>query len=82
MTARISRHDPGVRRGADACPGIDERGHGLTMSLIHDNSCCAEWESGVTPHPGRAAEWSRVAQRWGTEWPRPEPEPKPEPEAG
>jgi hypothetical protein len=71
MPAYISRHEPGVRRGADACPGIDERGHGLTMSLIHDDACCAEWASGSTPSPARAAEWSKVAARWGTTWPQP-----------
>jgi len=42
MTFYISHHEPGVRLGVDRCPGVDERGHGLTMSIIHDNSCCAE----------------------------------------
>jgi hypothetical protein len=71
MSAYISRHEAGVRAGADACPGIDERGQGLTMSLIHDGTCCEQWQSGSTPPPRRAAEWSKVAARWGTTWPQP-----------
>jgi hypothetical protein len=70
MTFSVSHHEPGVRCGADACPGIDERGHGLTMSLIHDATCCTEWESGSTPSPARAADWAKTAARWGETWPR------------
>jgi hypothetical protein len=78
MTAYISHHDPKVRVGIDACPGIDERGHGLTMALIHDDSCCAEWEAGSTPWPTREREWRTMAERKGSTWPRPEPEPEAE----
>jgi hypothetical protein len=78
MTLSVSHHEPGLRPGADACPGIDERGHGLTMTLIHDGTCCAEWESGSTPSPGRAAKWFATAARWGTTWPRPSAVPQPE----
>ena len=78
MTFYVSHHETGVRRGADACPGIDERGHGLTMSLIHDDTCCEEWESGSTPSETRAREWAKVAARWGTTWPRPAAQAQPE----
>jgi hypothetical protein len=42
MTFSISHHPPGVRLGVDECPGIDERGHGLTKSVIHDVGSCNE----------------------------------------
>ena len=74
MTFYISHHEPGARLGADTCPGIGERGHGLTMSTIHDNSCCAEWESGQASTPTRAREFREAALRWGVTWSRPEPE--------
>jgi hypothetical protein len=66
MTAYVSR--PGQRAGADCCPGVDERGHGLTVSDIHDSQCCEEWESGVAS-PDRAEAFSQAAARWGSEWP-------------
>jgi hypothetical protein len=74
MTFYISRHEPGARLGVDRCPGVDERGHGLTMSIIHDGTCCQEWASGVTPWPDRAEAFREVAERWGSTWPKPEPE--------
>jgi hypothetical protein len=74
MTLYVSRHEPGVRLGVDRYPGVDERGHGLTMSIIHDNSCCAEWESGRASTPARAEEFREAAARWGAMWPGPEPE--------
>jgi hypothetical protein len=76
VTAYISHHDPAVNRGIDACPGIDERGHGLTMTLIHDATCCQEWESGITPWPARAKAWVELAERKGSTWPRPDREPE------
>ncbi|HEY1324323.1 MAG TPA: hypothetical protein VGF32_28960 [Streptosporangiaceae bacterium] len=27
------------------CPGVDTRGHGLTMSEIHMGKCCELWEA-------------------------------------
>jgi hypothetical protein len=27
------------------CPGVDSRGHGLTMSDIHMGECCERWET-------------------------------------
>jgi hypothetical protein len=74
MTLYVSHHEPGVRLGVDRCPGVDERGHGLTMSIIHDNSCCAEWESGQASTPARAKEFREAAACWGATWPRREPE--------
>jgi hypothetical protein len=74
MTFYISHHEPGVRLGVDRCPGIGERGHGLTMSIIHDYSCCAEWESGQASTPTKAREFREAAIRWGAIWPGPEPE--------
>jgi len=74
MTFYLSHHEPGIRLGVDRCPGVDERGHGLTMSTIHDNSCCAEWESGQASTPARAKEFREAATRWGATWPRREPE--------
>jgi hypothetical protein len=59
------------RLGADACPGIGERGHGLTMSILHDSTCCAEWAAGQTSWPARAKEFQQAAARWGTTWPQP-----------
>jgi hypothetical protein len=69
MTFCISHHEPGVRLGADSCPGISERGHGLTVSVIHDSSCCTEWESGQASTPTRAEEFREAAIRWGAIWP-------------
>ncbi len=69
MTFYISHHEPGVRPGADRCPGIGEHGHGLTMSIIHDSSCCAEWESGQASTPARAEEFREAAICWGATWP-------------
>ena len=84
----VAAHQDHVRLGVDACPGIDERGHGLTMRTLHDDGCCAEWASGHASTPGRAEAFREVAARWGSTWPtvQPEPEPKaanaePEPEA-
>ena len=74
MTLYVSHHEPGVRLGVDRCPGVDERGHGLTMSTIHYNSCCAEWESGQASTPARAKEFREAAACWGATWPRREPE--------
>jgi hypothetical protein len=67
MTFYISHHEPGVRLGVDRCPGVDERGHGLTMSIIHDNSCCAEWETAENGmrRPGELVE--EFAERAGSE---------------
>ena len=74
MTFYVSRQEPGVRLGVDRCPGVDQRGHGLTMSIIHDSSCCAEWESGQASTPARAKEFREAAIRWGATWPQREPE--------
>lgn len=77
----------GRRLGIDRCPGIDERGHGLTMRILHDSTCCAEWQAGETPYPARAAEFRKAAERFGSTWPNADREPDAgpadrEPEAG
>jgi hypothetical protein len=73
----VSHHEPGVRLGVDACPGVDERGHGLTMAIVHDSACCHEWESGEASTPGRGASFREVATRWGSTWPRAEADRRP-----
>lgn len=45
MTYSLSHPEPGQRAGADICPGVDSRGHGLTMALVHDSACCTRWEA-------------------------------------
>ena len=65
-----THHETGVRLGVDACPGVDERGHGLTMTTLHDSACCHEWESGQASTPARAGA-REVASRWGSTWPEP-----------
>ena len=72
----VSHHEPGVRLGVDACPGVDERGHGLTMTVVHDSACCREWESGQASTPARAASFRDVASRWGSTWPKAEAGPE------
>ncbi len=72
----VSHHEPRVRLGVDACPGVDERGHGLTMRTLHDSGCCREWESGQASTPARAASFREVASRWGSTWPKAEAEPE------
>lgn len=81
MTIRVSRPEPGARLGADRCPGVDTRGHGLTMAVIHDGGCCREWETGQAATPGRAQSFRQAAARWQAAWP-PRPQPGREPEAG
>ena len=81
----VAPHRDHVRLGVDACPGIDERGHGLTMRTLHDG-CCAEWASGQASTPARAEAFREVAARWGSTWPKAglqaaDPEAEPEPEA-
>ena len=80
MTIYVAPHRDHVRLGVDACPGVDERGHGLTMRTLHDDGCCAEWASGRASSPPRAEAFRVVAARWGSTWPRPHPEAEPEPE--
>ena len=90
MTLSLTRHQPGLRAGVDACPGISERGHGLTMTIIHDPGCCHEWETGQAATPARAQAFGQAAARWGSTWPAPPRPPGPgtqaqaetEPEAG
>ena len=69
VTLSISHPEPGARLGADQCPGVDERGHGLTMAVIHDTGCCQEWETGHASTPARAESFRHAAARWGTAWP-------------
>ena len=69
MTLRICHHQPGVRLGVDQCPGTGERGHGLTMAVIHDAGCCQEWEAGQAATPATAEAFRHVAARWGSVWP-------------
>jgi hypothetical protein len=69
MTLSITRPEPGARLGADQCPGTDQRGHGLTMAVIHDTGCCTEWETGHAATPARAESFRQAAARWGTAWP-------------
>ena len=54
MTLGVSHPGPGARLGADQCPGTAQRGHGLTMAVLHDTGCCTEWETGraATPQGG------------------------------
>ena len=54
MMVSISHPEPGARLGADQCPGTDQRGHGLTMAIIHAGGCCQEWETGQASTPARA----------------------------
>jgi hypothetical protein len=70
MTFAITHPEPGTRLGADECPGVDQRGHGLTMTVIHDPGCCREWESGQATTPARAGAFRQAAARWGTGWPQ------------
>jgi len=79
MTFSISHHTPGLRLGVNACPGIDTRGHGLTMAVIHDGGCCSEWETGQAATPARAESFRKAAARWGATWPG---EPQPAPDSG
>jgi hypothetical protein len=69
MTLSVSHPEPGARLGADECPGVDKRGHGLTMAVIHDTGCCREWETGHAATPARAESFRQAAARWGTAWP-------------
>jgi hypothetical protein len=69
MTLSVSHPESGARLGADACPGVDERGHGLTMAVIHDTGCCREWETGQAATAARAESFRQAAARWGTAWP-------------
>jgi hypothetical protein len=69
VTFSISHPELGVRLGADECPGVDERGHGLTLAVIHDAGCCQEWETGQASTPARAESFRQAAARWGTAWP-------------
>lgn len=69
MTVYISHHQDGQRAGVDYCPGVDERGHGMRLSLIHDSQCCQEWESGQASTPARAEAFTGAASRWGSTWP-------------
>ena len=57
-----------ARRGQ--CPGVDQRGHGLTMAVIHDTGCCGEWEPGQAATPDRAGAFRQAAARWGITWPQ------------
>ena len=68
MSVSISHQQPAQRAGVDCCPGVDERGHGLTATTIHDSQCYQEWESGVAT-PDRAEAFSQAAARWGSAWP-------------
>jgi hypothetical protein len=65
VTFSISHPEPGVRLGVDECPGVDERGHGLTMAVIHDAGCCQEWETGRASAPAWAESFRQAAARWG-----------------
>jgi hypothetical protein len=68
----VARHEPGVRLGVDACPGVDTRGHGLTMAILHSGTCCQSWEADQAAR----AEGSRCLDA------RSGPEPAREAEAG
>jgi hypothetical protein len=70
VTFSISRPQPGVRLGVDQCPGIGERGHGLTMAVIHDTGCCQEWETGQAATPARTESFRQAAGGWEAAWPR------------
>jgi len=68
MTLSVSHPGPGARLGAGQCPGTGQRGHGLTMAVIHDTGCCTEWETGRAATPFRAGSFRQAAARWGTAW--------------
>ena len=38
------------------CPGVDSRGHGLTMSDIHMGKCCELWEAQRSEAQAEASE--------------------------
>jgi hypothetical protein len=78
VTFSISHPGPGDRLGVDLCPGVDERGHGLTMAVIHDAGCCAEWAGGEAAAPARGEAFRDAAARWGGTWPKAEVEPEAE----
>ena len=78
MTFSISHSGPGDRLGVDLCPGVDERGHGLAMAVIHDAGCCAEWAGSEAAGPARAEAFRDAAARWGGTWPKAEVEPEAE----
>jgi hypothetical protein len=69
MTLSVAHPESGARLGADQCPGTGQRGHGLTMAVIHDTGCCREWETGQAATPARAESFRHAAARWGTAWP-------------
>jgi hypothetical protein len=74
----VASHQSHVRLGVDACPGIDERGHGLSLRTLHDDGCCTEWAAGEASTEARAKEFRTVAARWGASWPKAEREAAPE----
>jgi len=78
VTFSISHPEPGARLGVDLCPGVDERGRGLSMAVIHDAGCCAEWTGEQAAAPPRAEAFREAAARWGSTWPKPAPEPEAE----
>jgi hypothetical protein len=75
MTLSLSHPGSGARLGADQCPGVDQRRHGLAMAVIHDTGCCQEWETGQAATPARAQSFRQAAARWGTAWPQQHPRP-------
>ena len=88
MTLSVAHPEPGARLGADQCPGAGQRGHGLTMTVIHDTGCCREWETGQASTAARDRSFRQAAARWGTAWPQQHQHPaadtelQAEPEAG
>jgi hypothetical protein len=81
VTVSMTHPGPGARLGADQCPGVDTRGRGLAIAVIHDAGCCTEWKTGQASAPARAESFRQAAARWGTAWP-PQPQAGREPEAG
>jgi hypothetical protein len=69
VTFSISHPGSGVRLGVDECPGVGERGHGLTMAVIHGAGCCQEWATGRASSSARVGSFRQAAARWGAAWP-------------
>jgi hypothetical protein len=65
MTARIERgrwQDPPALNKL-RCPGVAERGHGLTKSIIHAADCCDRWDA---EHPGIAQQRQAAEREWAS----------------
>jgi hypothetical protein len=53
----VEHPGPGARPGVSACPGVDARGHGLTMTILHSGTCCEAWEACQSEREAEAGLW-------------------------